>query len=129
MAQAKIAPALMPHLLPAQCAGCGSEAGGGSPKSRCRACSRASRNWHAITTRSPRTQIRIPRAPRSSKAVAKKNGFASYEEYNTSSKSQPGCWPFDPTSKKYVGAENRDQAQIAEVNADKKMSAKVQKER
>ena len=62
-------------------------------------------------------------------AVAKKNGFASYDEYNSVldniSLVMAG---FDSVSRKYVGAEAVIKAQIAEVQADKKMSAKDKKE-
>jgi hypothetical protein len=61
--------------------------------------------------------------------VAKKNGFANYDEYNSVldniSLVMAG---FDSVSKKYVGAEAVIKAQIAEVQADKKMSAKDKKE-
>jgi len=53
-------------------------------------------------------------------AVAKKYGFASYDEYNdvvdTISLVLGG---FDPATKKYVGADNVIRGQIAAVEADK----------
>ncbi|MDO9295676.1 hypothetical protein [Bradyrhizobium sp.] len=62
-------------------------------------------------------------------AVAKKNGFASYDDYNlvvdNVSLVMAG---FDPATKKYVGAEAVIKAQIAQVQADKKMPAKDKKE-
>ena len=62
-------------------------------------------------------------------AVAKKNGFASYDEYNTVVDNiSLVLGGFDPATKKYVGAEAVLKAQIAQVQADKKMSAKDKKE-
>jgi hypothetical protein len=61
--------------------------------------------------------------------VAKKNGFAGYDEYN-SVVDNIGLvlGGFDPKTKKYVGSEAVIKAQIAEVQADKKMSPKDKKE-
>lgn len=62
-------------------------------------------------------------------AVAKKNGFASYEEYdNVVDNISLVLGGFDPATKKYVGAEAVIKAQIAQVEADKKMPAKDKKE-
>jgi hypothetical protein len=62
-------------------------------------------------------------------AVAKKHGFASYDDYNlvvdNVSLVMAG---FDSATKKYVGAEAVIKAQLAAVQADKKMSAKDKKE-
>lgn len=61
--------------------------------------------------------------------VAKKNGFASYDEYNTVIDNISLVLSgFDPASKKYVGPETVLKAQIAQVQADKKMPAKDKKE-
>jgi hypothetical protein len=61
--------------------------------------------------------------------IAKKNGFASYDDYNlvvdNVSLVMAG---FDPATKKYVGPEAVIKAQIAAVQADKKMPAKDKKE-
>jgi hypothetical protein len=55
--------------------------------------------------------------------VAKKNGFASYDEYNNVIDNIGQVLAgFDPTSKKYVGPEAVIKAQIAQVEADQKMS-------
>lgn len=57
--------------------------------------------------------------------VAKKNGFASYDEYNNVVDNIGIVLAgFDPATKKYVGTETVIKAQIAQVQADKKMSAK-----
>jgi hypothetical protein len=62
-------------------------------------------------------------------AVAKKNGFASYDEYNAVVENiSLVLGGFDPATKKYVGSEAVIKAQIAQVEADKKMSAKDKKE-
>jgi len=61
--------------------------------------------------------------------IAKKNGFASYADYNVVVDNiNLVLGGFDTTTKKYVGPEAVIRAQIAEVNADKKMSAKDKKE-
>jgi hypothetical protein len=83
----------------------------------------------AITSKLPENAKPDPKVNTQLEAVAKKNGFASYEEYNSVldniSLVMAG---FDSVSKKYVGAEAVIKAQIAEVQADKKMSAKDKKE-
>ena len=83
----------------------------------------------AITEKLPENAKPDPKINAQLEGVAKKNGFASYEEYNNVvdniSLVMAG---FDPASKKYVGADAVIKAQIAEVQADKKMSAKDKKE-
>ncbi len=62
-------------------------------------------------------------------AAAKKNGFASYGEYATVVDNISLVLAgFDPATKKYVGSEAVIKSQIAQVEADKKMSAKDKKE-
>jgi hypothetical protein len=61
--------------------------------------------------------------------VAKKNGFASYDEYSTVVDNiSLVLGGFDPATKKYIGTEAVIKAQIAQVQADKKMPAKDKKE-
>ena len=61
--------------------------------------------------------------------VAKKNGFASYDDYNdVIDNISIVLAGFDPATKKYVGSDTVIKAQIAQVQADKKMSAKDKKE-
>jgi hypothetical protein len=61
--------------------------------------------------------------------VAKKHGFASYDDYsNVVDNISLVLGGFDPAAKKYVGAEAVIKAQIAQVEADKKMPAKDKKE-
>jgi hypothetical protein len=61
--------------------------------------------------------------------IAKKNGFASYDDYNNVVDNiSLVLGGFDPQTKKYVGPEAVLKAQIAQVQADKKMSAKDKKD-
>jgi hypothetical protein len=61
--------------------------------------------------------------------IAKKSGFASYDEYNNVVDNiSLVLGGFDPATKKYVGSDAVIKAQIAQVQADKKMSAKDKKE-
>jgi len=61
--------------------------------------------------------------------VAKKNGFAGYDDYNAVVDNiSLVLGGFDPATKKYVGSDAVIKAQIAQVQADKKMSAKDKKE-
>ncbi len=61
-------------------------------------------------------------------AIAKKNGFAGYDEYNSVVDNITlVLGGFDPASKKYVGSTAALKAQIAQVQADKKMSPKDKK--
>ena len=61
--------------------------------------------------------------------VAKKNGFAGYDDYNVVVDNiSLVLGGFDPATKKYVGSEAVLKAQIAQVQADKKMSPKDKKE-
>ena len=60
--------------------------------------------------------------------VAKKNGFASYDEYrNVVDNITIVLTGFDYVTKKYVGPRAVIRAQIAEVRTDKKMSARDKK--
>jgi hypothetical protein len=57
-------------------------------------------------------------------SAAKKNGFASYEEYtNVVDNISIVLAGFDPVTKKYIGSEALIRAQIAQVQADKNMLA------
>ncbi|MDP1584735.1 MAG: hypothetical protein Q8M18_15055 [Bradyrhizobium sp.] len=61
--------------------------------------------------------------------IAKKNGFGSYDDYNdVVDNISIVLAGFDSASKKYVGPEAVIKAQIAQVQADKKMPAKDKKE-
>jgi Skp family chaperone for outer membrane proteins len=89
----------------------------------------AQKDIDAITQKLP------PNAPPSQKAVAqldavaKKNGFASYDEYNDVVDNITLVLSgIDPTTKKYVGFDAATKAQIAAVQANKQMSAKDKKD-
>ena len=61
--------------------------------------------------------------------VAKKHGFASYDDYNNVVDNiSLVIGGFDPATKKYVGPEAVIKAQIAQLQADTKMPAKDKKE-
>jgi hypothetical protein len=62
-------------------------------------------------------------------AIVKKNGFASYDDYNNVIDNISLILSaIDPVSKKYVGSEAVLKGQIAQVEADKKMSANDKKQ-
>jgi hypothetical protein len=62
-------------------------------------------------------------------AVAKKHGFASYDEYaNVVDNISLVLGGFDPQTRKYIGAQAVIKSQIAQVQADKKMSEKDKKQ-
>src|SRR5581483_9270657 len=62
-------------------------------------------------------------------AVAKKNGFASYDEYNNVMDNIGLVFAgVDPATKKYVGPVAVIKAEIAQTQADKKMSPKDKKQ-
>ncbi|MGB8607594.1 MAG: hypothetical protein WCE28_21420 [Bradyrhizobium sp.] len=70
-----------------------------------------------------------PKITQQLEGIAKKNGFASYDEYNNVVDNiSIVLGGFDPATRKYVGVETVVKAQIAQVQADKKMSAKDKKE-
>ena len=61
--------------------------------------------------------------------VARKNGFASYDEYtNVVGNISLVLVGFDPATKQYVGTDAVIKAQIAQVKADKEMSPSDKKE-
>jgi hypothetical protein len=89
----------------------------------------AQKDMDAITDKLPDNVKPDAKVTAQLDAVAKKNGFASYDQYNdVLDNISLVLGGFDPASKKYVGAEAVIKAQIAEVQADKKMSAKDKKD-
>lgn len=89
----------------------------------------AQKDVDAITDKIPDNAKPDPKIDAQLDAVAKKNGFASYDEYNTVVDNiSLVLGGFDPGTKKYVGTEAVIKAQIAQVQADKKMPAKDKKE-
>ena len=88
----------------------------------------ASKDVDAITDKIPDNAKPDPKVDPQLDAAAKKNGFASYDEYNTVVDNiSLVLGGFDSATKKYVGADTVLKAQIAQVQADKKMPAKDKK--
>jgi hypothetical protein len=89
----------------------------------------AQKDMDAITEKLPENAKPDPKVTAQLDGVAKKNGFAGYDDYNTVIDNiSLVLGGFDPATKKYVGSEAVIKAQIAEVQADKKMSAKDKKD-
>jgi hypothetical protein len=89
----------------------------------------AQKDMDAITAKLPEDAKPDPKITAQLDDVAKKNGFAGYDEYSSVVDNISLVLAgFDPTTKKYVGAETVIKAQITQVQADKKMSAKDKKE-
>jgi hypothetical protein len=89
----------------------------------------AQKDVDTITDKIPDDAKPDPKIDAQLDAVAKKNGFASYDEYNTVVDNiSLVLGGFDPATKKFVGAEAVLKAQIAQLKADKKISAKDKKE-
>ena len=88
----------------------------------------AQKDVDTITDKIPENAKPDPKIDAQLDAVAKKAGFASYEDYNTVVDNiSLVLGGFDPATKKYVGTETVMKAQLAEIQADKKMSAKDKK--
>jgi hypothetical protein len=89
----------------------------------------AQKDMNAITDKLPENAKPDPKVIAQLEAIAKKNGFASYDEYNNVIDNiSLVLGGFDPATKKYVGSEAVIKAQMAQVQADKKMSAKDKKQ-
>jgi hypothetical protein len=89
----------------------------------------ASKDMDAITEKLPEDAKPDPKVTAQLDAVAKKNGFASFDDYNNVTDNIGLVISgFDPATKKYVGNEAVIKAQVAQVQADKKMSAKDKKD-
>jgi hypothetical protein len=89
----------------------------------------AQKDMDAITAKLPEDAKPDPKITAQLDDVAKKNGFAGYDEYSSVVDNISLVLAgFDPTTKKYVGTEAVIKAQIAQVQADKKMNAKDKKE-
>ena len=81
-----------------------------------------------ITAKIPDNAKPDPKITAQLEGIAKKSGFASYDDYNlVIDNISLVLGGFDPATKKYVGAEAVIKAQIAQVQADKKMPAKDKK--
>ena len=82
-----------------------------------------------ITDKIPENAKPDPKVDAQLEAIAKKNGFANIDDYDTVvGNISMVLGGVDPATKKYVGTEAVLKAQIAEVQADKKMSPKDKKE-
>ena len=89
----------------------------------------AQKDVDAITDKIPDNAKPDPKIDAQLDAVAKKNGFAGYDEYNTVVDNiSLVLGGFDPATKKFIGAEAVLKAQLAQVQADKKMPAAEKKD-
>jgi hypothetical protein len=89
----------------------------------------AAKEMAPITEKLPDNAKPDPKILAQLDGVAKKNGFASYDDYNNVVDNVSLVLAgFDPATKKYVGTETVIKTQIAQVQADKKMPAKDKKE-
>jgi hypothetical protein len=89
----------------------------------------AQKDIDAISDKIPADAKPDPKIDAQLDGVAKKYGFAGYADYNNVVDNIGiVLGGFDPATKKYVGVEAVIKAQIAQIQADKKMSAKDKKE-
>jgi hypothetical protein len=89
----------------------------------------ASKEMDPITAKLQPNAKPDPKVIAQLEGVAKKNGFASYQEYNSVMDNISLVFNgVDPATKKYVGAEAVIKSEIAQVQADKKMSPKDKKQ-
>jgi len=89
----------------------------------------AQKDMDAITAKLPDNATPVPKIAAQLEGVAKQNGFASYDEYNNVVDNIGIVLAgFDPATKQYVGTDAVIKAQIAQVEADKKMSPNDKKE-
>ena len=84
----------------------------------------AQKDMDAVTSKLPDNARPDAKVLAQLDAVAKRNGFASYDEYsNVMDNISLVLGGFDPATKKYVGSEAVIKSQIAQIEADKTMSA------
>jgi len=89
----------------------------------------AQQDMDAVTGSIPDNAPPDPKIDGKLDEVAKKHGFADFPDYNTVVDNiNLVLSGIDPVAKKYVGTEAAIKAQIAQLQADKKMSAKDKKE-
>ncbi|MEH2563747.1 hypothetical protein [Bradyrhizobium sp. AZCC 2289] len=89
----------------------------------------AQKDIDAINSKQPDSVQPDPKVIAQLDAVVKKNGLASYDEYNDVIYNiSLVLGGFDPATKKYVGSKAVVKQQIAQVEADKKMSANDKKQ-
>jgi hypothetical protein len=89
----------------------------------------AQKDIDAVTAKLPDDAKPDPKVAAQLEDAVRKNGFASYEEYNDVVDNIGMVLAgFDPATRKYVGSEAVLKAQIAQVEADKKMPADEKKQ-
>jgi hypothetical protein len=89
----------------------------------------ASKDMDAATAKLPENAAPDAKTMAQLDAIAKKNGFAGFDDYNNVTDNIGMVMSgIDSSSKKYVGNEAVLKAQIAQVQADKKMSPKDKKD-
>ena len=89
----------------------------------------AQKDMDAITEKLPENTAPDAKVMAQLDGVAKKHGFANYDDYNNVVDNiSLVIGGFDPATKKYVGVDAVIKAQIAQIQADKKMSAKDKKQ-
>jgi hypothetical protein len=89
----------------------------------------AAKDMDTLSEKMPENGKPDPKLMAQFEATAKKYGFASYDEYNLVVDNIGLVMSgIDPASKKYVGSAAVIKAQIAQVQADKKMSPKDKKQ-
>ena len=88
----------------------------------------ADKDIYPVMSKMPKSGKPDPKLTAQLEGIAKKYGFASYDDYNTVVDNIGLVMAgIDSSSKKYVGNAAVAKAQIAEVQADKKMSPKDKK--
>ena len=89
----------------------------------------ATKEMNPITEKLPENAKSDPKITAQLEGIAKKSGFASYDEYSSVVDNiSLVLGGFDPATKKYVGSDAVIKTQIAQIQTDKKMSAKDKKE-
>ena len=89
----------------------------------------ATKEMNPITEKLPENAKPDPKITAQLEGIAKKSGFASYDEYSSVVDNiSLVLGGFDPATKKYVGSDAVIKTQIAQIQTDKKMSAKDKKE-
>jgi hypothetical protein len=88
----------------------------------------ATKEMDPITDKIPENAKPDPKITAQLDAIAKKNGFTGYDDYNAVVDNiSLVLGGIDPATKKYIGPEAVIKSQIAQVQADKKMPAKDKK--
>jgi len=89
----------------------------------------AQKDMDAVTAKLPENSVPDQKVIAQLDDVAKKHGFAGLDDYsNVVDNISLVIGGFDPATKKYVGTDAVIKAQIAQVQADKKMNVKDKKE-